>query len=127
MEGSGTIDQTLLNNTINKVRGRTGVNMPPITETDRDALRPILRKERRVEFALEGIRLWDLKRWGIAAAALKGHFWGAPFPGTMTNLNNPTGIPNPQSLWYVGKLDFQPGQEMWPIPENEQAINPNLR
>ncbi len=127
MDGGGTIDLPLLNNTINKVRGRTGVGMPAITVTDRDALRPILRKERRVEFALEGIRLWDLKRWGIAAAALKGNFWGAPFPGTLTNLNNPTGIANPQSLWYVGKLDFQPGQEMWPIPENEQAINPNLR
>lgn len=127
LEGGGTIDQTLLDNTINKVRGRTGVNMPKITITDKTALRQILRKERRVEFALEGMRLWDLKRWGIAAQTLTGDFWGTPFPGTKTNLNNPTGIPNPKNLWYVGKLNFQAGQEMWPIPETEQNINPNLR
>jgi hypothetical protein len=127
LEGSGTIDQTLLDNTINKVRGRTGVNMPRITVTDKTALRPILRKERRIELALEGIRLWDLKRWGIAAQTLKGDFWGSPFPGTKTNLNLTTVIANPNRLWYVGKLDFQAGQEMWPIPETEQNINPNLR
>jgi hypothetical protein len=127
LEGSGTIDQTLLDNTINKVRSRTGVNMPRITVTDKAALRPILRKERRVELALEGIRLWDLKRWGILAQTMKGDFWGSPFPGTKTNLNLTTAIANPNSLWYVGKLDFQAGQEMWPVPETEQNINPNLR
>lgn len=127
LEGGGTIDQTLLDNTINKVRGRTGVNMPKITITDKTALRQVLRKERRVEFALEGMRLWDLKRWGIAAQTLTGDFWGTPFPGTKTNLNNPTGIPNPNNLWYVGKFNFLAGQEMWPIPETEQNINPNLR
>jgi hypothetical protein len=127
MEGDGTINQALLDNTINRVRGRATVNMPPITVTDKALLRPILRKERRVEFALEGLRLWDLKRWGTAAQALTGHVWGAPFPGAISNLNNATNIPNPNRLWYVGRLDFRPGQEMWPIPETEQAINPNLR
>jgi hypothetical protein len=127
LEGDGTIDQALLDNTINRVRGRAGVNMPAIRVTDKNLLRPILRKERRVEFALEGIRLWDLKRWGIAAQVLKGDVWGAPFPAAVSNLNNTANIPNPNKLWYVGKLDFRPGQEMWPIPETEQAINPNLR
>jgi hypothetical protein len=127
LEAGGTIDQALLDNTINKVRGRPGVNMPPIRVTDKNLLRPILRKERRVEFALEGLRLWDLKRWGIAAQVLKGDVWGAPFPGAVSNLNNFGNLPNTKKLWYVGKLDFKPGQELWPIPATEQAINPNLR
>ena len=127
LESNDPIDQALLDNTINRVRGRVGVNMPPITVTDKNALRPILRKERRVELALEGIRLWDLKRWGIAKDVLTGHFWGAPFPSSTGNLNNTANLPNPQKLWYVGQMSFQAGQEMWPIPETEQSINPNLR
>lgn len=127
LEGSGTIDQTLLNNTINKVRGRTGVNMPAITVTDKGALRTILRKERRIEFALEGMRLWDLKRWNLLSTLSDKVVWGAPFPNSTGNLNNTQNIPNPQKLWYVGKWNFQAGQEIWPIPETEQAINPNLR
>lgn len=127
LEGTGTLDQALLDNTINKIRGRADVNMPAIRVTDKNLLRPILRKERRVEFALEGLRLWDLKRWGIAPQTLKGDVWGAPFPGAISNLNNTANISNPNRLWYVGKLDFRAGQEMWPIPETEQAINPNLR
>lgn len=127
LEGSGAIDQTLLNNTINRVRGRTGVNMPAITTTDKALLRPILRKERRVELALEGVRLWDLKRWKLLPSLLNKVAWGAPFPNAISNLNNLQNLPNPQKLWYVGKWNFQPGQEVWPIPEMEQAINPNLR
>ena len=127
LEGNGPIDQALLDNTINRVRARVGVNMPQITILDRNTLRNILRKERRIEFALEGTRLWDLKRWGVTLETMKRTVWGAPFPGSATNLNNTTGLPNPNSLWYVGKWDFQPGQEIWPIPETEQNINPNLR
>ncbi|MBC7417525.1 MAG: RagB/SusD family nutrient uptake outer membrane protein, partial [Pedobacter sp.] len=127
LEGSGSIDQTLLNNTINKVRGRAGVNMPAITTTDKNALRPILRKERRIELALEGVRLWDLKRWEILPTQLNKVVWGAPFPSSLGNLNNTQNLPNPQKLWYVGKWSFTAGQEIWPIPETEQAINPNLR
>ncbi len=127
LEGSGTIDQALLNNTINKVRGRAGVNMPAITVTDKTALRPILRKERRVELALEGVRLWDLKRWNLLSTLSNKVAWGAPFPSSTGNLNNAQNLPNPQKLWYIGKWNFQAGQEIWPIPETEQAINPNLR
>jgi starch-binding outer membrane protein, SusD/RagB family len=127
MESNGAIDQTLLDNTINLIRGRTGVNMPKITQTGKDALKPILRKERRIELALEGIRYLDLKRWGLMFEKFNNkHYWGAPFPGA-TNLNNKLGLPNPNSLWYVCLKNIQQGQEMWPIPQTEQDINPNLR
>jgi tetratricopeptide (TPR) repeat protein len=36
--------------------------------------RECLRWERRLEFALEGIRFFDLTRWGIAAESLDGYF-----------------------------------------------------
>lgn len=129
LEAGQPISQDLLNKTINKIRGRASVNMPLITETNPELLRPILRKERRIELAFEGIRWWDIKRWGIGGQALAGDFWGASFPGSKTTLNKPTGYtPDPYSRWWVCKKAFRPGtDDKWPIPQTEQNINPNLR
>ena len=46
--------------------------MPPITETNPIELRTIVRNERRVELALEGIRYWDLVRTNQAKDFIKG-------------------------------------------------------
>jgi len=48
---------------VNKVRARPSVNMPPKTTSDGDLV-DIVRHERRVELAMEGVRLYDLVRWG---------------------------------------------------------------
>jgi starch-binding outer membrane protein, SusD/RagB family len=129
LEAGQPISQDLLNKTINKIRGRASVNMPLITETNPELLRPILRKERRIELAFEGIRWWDIKRWGIGGQALVGDFWGASFPGSKTTLNKPTGYTaDPYSRWWVCKKAFRAGtDDKWPIPQTEQNINPNLR
>ncbi|MDR1724219.1 MAG: RagB/SusD family nutrient uptake outer membrane protein [Tannerella sp.] len=129
MEAGDPISQSLLDETINKVRGRTSVKMPSITETNTDKLRPVLRKERRIELAFEGIRLWDILRWGIAGEVLKGDFWGAPFPDSTGSLNLPNGYTkDPYSRWWVTTKNFRTGQdELWPIPETETNINPNLK
>lgn len=61
-------DETVYN-AIDAVRGRTGIAMPPTDRTKYDTkeeLRDYIRHERRVEFALEGQRYNDLKRWNIA-------------------------------------------------------------
>jgi hypothetical protein len=50
---------------INKVRARTGVNMPAVTETG-TALFNRLVHERQVEFAFEAQRYYDTRRWKIA-------------------------------------------------------------
>ena len=127
LESGAVIDQTLLDETINKVRGRVSVNMPRITETNAAALRPILRRERRNELALEGIRYWDLLRWGTIGEVLQGDFYGAPFPGA-ANLRKKGGIVDPYGRWYVTSKAFRKGQdEFWPIPQSEVNINPKLR
>lgn len=52
---------------INKVRKRAGLsNLTSVIIPDQAAFRTAIRKERRVEFAFEGIRWLDLLRWGIA-------------------------------------------------------------
>jgi hypothetical protein len=125
LEAGNPINQALLDMTINKTRGRASVNMPPITVTDANALRPILRKERRIELALEGIRYWDLLRWGILGSTMQGDFWGASFPLSTTTGSkvDPTG----NKRWYVDTKAFRIGvDEVWPIPQSETNINPGL-
>ncbi|MET7001374.1 RagB/SusD family nutrient uptake outer membrane protein [Chitinophaga defluvii] len=127
LEAGDGIDQGLLNATINKVRGRSTVNMPGITVTDRAQLRVLLRRERRNELAFEGIRLWDLLRWKTAAQVLQGDFYGAPYPGAQ-NLRMKGTTPDPYSRWYVTSKAFRAGtDEVWPIPQGEVDINPNLK
>ena len=127
LEAGNPISQNLLDMTINRVRGRSSVNLPAITQTDPVLLRPLLRKERRVELALEGIRYWDLLRWGIAGQILTGDFWGAPFPDSKTYAARSLKL-DPNFRWWVSSKNFRIGQdEVWPIPESEVNINPNLR
>lgn len=128
LEAGDNITQSLLDETINKVRGRASVQMPPISELDPSVLRPILRNERRVELAMEGIRYWDLLRWGIAHEALNGDVYGAPFPGSKRVSLNKAGVLDKYGRWYVNSRAFRKDQDYkWPIPQSEQDINPNLR
>lgn len=50
---------------INKVRARSDVNMPPVTESG-EALWDRLVNERRIELAYEFIRYFDVRRWKVA-------------------------------------------------------------
>ncbi len=124
LESGAAIDQALLDATINKVRARADVNMPSVTETNPDRLRDILRNERRVELALEGIRLWDLFRWRTAHVVMQGNFYGAPFPGAKTRIDTT----DPYSRPLVTKKAFRENSDyVWEIPLSQQNINPNLR
>ena len=127
LEAGQGIDQTLLDATINKVRGRVSVNMPPITQTNPILLRDILRKERRLETAFEGIRYWDLLRWKLAEKVLNADFYGAPFPNTKKAIRRKGTTTDPYSRWYVTTRNFRAAQDYtWPIPQSEVNINPNL-
>lgn len=125
LEAGTAIDQALLDQTINKVRGRQAVSMPPVTVTDPTQLRTIVRRERRVEFAFEGLRYYDLLRWGIAAQELNKQFTG------MKLTTNPIGYTkypiDANGYYLMGKRNFKLGvNELWPIPQSERNINPNL-
>ena len=59
-----------LDKTINLIRERayrgSGITYPRVEVTSQEALRKIIRMERRSEFAFEGLRYRDLLRWRIA-------------------------------------------------------------
>lgn len=62
---------------LKEVRDR--VDMPEITETDKDALRILIWRERRKELALEGHRFFDLVRQGRAAQVMQATPEGTAF------------------------------------------------
>jgi len=62
---------------LKEVRDR--VDMPEITETNKDLLRAIIWRERRVELALEGLRFYDLVRQGRAATVMQASVEGGAF------------------------------------------------
>ncbi|GHE45195.1 RagB/SusD family nutrient uptake outer membrane protein [Sphingobacterium griseoflavum] len=125
LEAGSTLDQTLLDNTINLVRGRADVQMPAVTLTDRNVLRNIIRRERRVEFAFEGLRYYDILRWGIAGTELNWQFTGMKLTNT-PNTYNDFAVDAEGYLIYQ-KRAFKVGvNELWPIPLSEIQINPKL-
>ena len=48
---------------VNMIRQRVG--LPDLTESDPEKLRELIRKERRIEFAFEEQRFYDVRRWKI--------------------------------------------------------------
>lgn len=125
MEAGDAIDQSLLDATINQVRGRTSVNMPKVTVTNSTALKPIIRRERLVELAFEGIHYYDILRWGTAATELNRQFTG------MKLTNNPSGYTaypvDANGFFIYQKRSFVAGKnELWPVPQSEREINKNL-
>lgn len=126
INAGSTVTSALLDQTINAVRARVG--MPPIKELNPERLLKIIQKERMIEFAFEGLRLWDLSRWGIVEERLNLPIYGSPFYVTNQDLiKKKDGKRDPYDRWYVDTRSFVSGQEYWPIPLSEKNINPNLR
>jgi hypothetical protein len=124
LEAGDPITQALLDETINLVRGRETVNMPLVTETNPDLLRTILRRERRVEFAFEGFRMWDLYRWRIAHINLNRPIYGAKVCDDPGNCSYET---DADGHYYIYTRGFRENVDyLWPIPQDEIDINPNL-
>jgi hypothetical protein len=125
LEAGAAIDQTLLDATINKVRGRQSVNMPAVTETDANRLREIIRRERSVEFAFEGLHYYDILRWGTANEELNRQFTGMKLT---TDPDNYTASAVDEKGYAIcQRRVFTVGKsELWPIPLSEIQLNPNL-
>lgn len=85
-------------------RARQGNNdiLPDITETNKDALRLLILKERRAELAMEGVRFWDLVRTKQASQVL------GPL-GFQTNKHELLPIPQSEIDISQGTLVQNPG------------------
>lgn len=84
---------------INKLRERG--ELPPAEQLTKE----LVRRERRVELALEGLRYFDIKRWDIGATALSGTVYGSR----------------------LGSLDYNTGKVTWTsdyIKLDEKVFHP---
>lgn len=58
---------------LNQVRNRVGLPSKALSDAaDEDAFMSLVRKERCVELAGEGLRYWDLRRWKLAVNVING-------------------------------------------------------
>jgi hypothetical protein len=71
--GAANIAEALAKLEMVRARARAGnaAILPPVTTTDQATLRSAIRKERRIELAMEHDRFFDLVRWDIAASTLQ--------------------------------------------------------
>lgn len=91
---------------VNEVRARAGVKMPPLpTGLTQATMRDRIRHERRVEFAAEGLRYQDIKRWKTAEVVIP-------------KMVDPGGV--------LRKFDASK-HYVFPFPQSEMDINKNLK
>ena len=129
------IDQTVLD-ALNAVRRRPGVLMPAAQSTMTQAeLRSLVRYERTVELALEGFRLFDIRRWRIAEHVLPGNMLGRRHRARWFDAVTPTftvhgksQYPNETQLFQILSTNsFDPARHyLWPIPQREMDLNRSL-
>lgn len=113
------IDQSVLD-AINQVRQRPSVNMPPITDMGSpEEMRKIVRQERQVELAFEGLRYFDIRRWRIADQVIPGILYGMTY-------TEPGGSLKTISLPSFVKVFNKDRDYLWPIPQREKELNPKL-
>jgi len=100
---------------INMVRQRASTNLPALNSgpswlvaTTKAEIFKRIDQERAVEFAAEGLRFSDIRRWGTAEALLTGK--------TEIQLNGALALNR-----VFGSKDY-----LWPIPAQEIEINPSL-
>jgi starch-binding outer membrane protein, SusD/RagB family len=98
---------------VDLVRTRTGVVMPVLPAGLSQAdMRERIRNEKRIEFAFEDHRSWDVRRWMIAPQAL-----GVPLRGVEITKNaNGTFTYKPVK---VEDRVFTPKMYLYPIPQSE--------
>ncbi|MBL4676585.1 MAG: RagB/SusD family nutrient uptake outer membrane protein [Mucilaginibacter sp.] len=116
----GQMDAGVWSQTVRALRARAGfsdvgaLNFPAVGQAE---MREIVRNERRVEFALEGLRVFDIRRWKTAETVLNGWAHGAKYGAA--------GIDN--GYIRANQRTFDKNKNyLWPIPRDERAINPNL-
>ncbi|GAB2566602.1 RagB/SusD family nutrient uptake outer membrane protein [Spirosoma areae] len=116
---SNQLDQSVLD-AINIVRQRGDVKMPSITSMGtQDEMRKIVRKERLVELAFEGLRYFDIRRWKVAENLVPGVIYG------MTYADN-NGVLKTVSQSGFTKVFTKNRDYLWPIPQRETELNRSI-
>ena len=114
---------------------------PEIKTTNQTELRAIVRRERKIELAGEGLRVFDIRRWNIAEKVMNGILFGKAMnkaiyyslPKPTLDENSSPGYTSFTSLLsVVGNFKimdnprvFKSHNLLWPIPQAELDVNKN--
>lgn len=121
---SGTYDDAEVRACINAVRQRPAVMMPKVEDVEGTNLSPeqymdIIMHERRVEFAFEGTRISDIRRWRIGEQVMTD---AIGYDVAEAKKNPP--------VYVKARIDvrvFNPNRDyLWPIPQKEVDSNPYI-
>jgi starch-binding outer membrane protein, SusD/RagB family len=112
---------------INQVRSRVGMpNVDQSVYNSQATMRELIRRERRVELAMEGLRYFDLQRWRTAEVAMNGPHYGCRFGTVDHNTGKVTFDPSGARILMETRV-FNPAKNyLWPIPQPEIDIDKNL-
>ncbi|QCR22268.1 RagB/SusD family nutrient uptake outer membrane protein [Pontibacter sp. SGAir0037] len=125
----GKLTQNDLDISINLLRDRVGMKHMELSELANHGLdvREEIRRERRVELALEGQRWFDLMRWkqgSKLAEDVKGmkKSWAA----NQSHVANFAQDQNGYIVAFSGRTFVAPRNYLWPVPLAQLQLNPNL-
>jgi len=115
----GQMDATVWNNTIGLLRRRAGFTDAGALDFPGTAdMTTIIRRERRTELAMEGLRTDDIRRWKTAETVLNGYAHGAKFGDVSVD----------NGYIRAQRRQFDPAKNyLWPIPASEIGLDPNLK
>ncbi|WP_460761799.1 RagB/SusD family nutrient uptake outer membrane protein [Niabella terrae] len=114
---------------VDKIRTRAGLkgvveswssySSNPTKYTTQAGLREIIQRERSIEMVFEGERLWDLKRWKLAAEELNQDIKG-------WNIFGKTAESFYQERFVFSQTFITPRDYFWPIGDYDTRRNPQL-
>lgn len=134
-ELKGVSEKTTIIGLINELRDRAKCGrVHNENYNTQEELINLVRNERRVEFANEGVRYFDLLRWKLAekspvedGVGLKGDFYGAYMRLDGVGSTDRTVMVDGVPRRYVETRFFNPEKHyLQPIPQKEIDLNPNL-
>lgn len=126
------VDQDILDLTINDIRDRVKLTKLEKANMSQELIREAVRKERRVELAFEGLRYYDVLRWGIAEKELNHTFTGVKLSDDPKARNyrgsGTAASPVDEDMYYqFEKRTWSPHNRYFPIPQNDLNVNKNLK
>lgn len=111
----GQMNEDIWNQTIKPIRERAGFTDTSALEYPASDLQNIIRRERRCELAIEGLRLFDIRRWKTIETLMNGYPHGAKFTAN-----------NTQYIQLDQRRFNKDRDYLFAIPQSQRDIDKNL-
>ena len=110
----GQMNETIWNQTIRPIRERAGFTDASALNFPASKLQEIIRRERRSELAIEGLRLFDIRRWKLIETVLNIRPRGDRFGANNTHI-------------LLDQRKFNKDRDyLFAIPQSQRDIDKNL-